>query len=118
MPSYDALPAAETVVSCRIRHQHALLFAQHVVHDGAAERDLLVAVDAGPVAYRLRLELAGFRVAEHDASAVRLNGLERQLHDPFQQRVDVEDVADRLCGFVHDAQVGEPGLEPRRTGLA
>ena len=54
------------------------------------------------------------RVHEHDAAAVGLDPLEDQLHDPLQQLVDVQRVADGQRRAVHDLQVaprpGEPGV--------
>ena len=64
-----------------------------------------------------RLELAAVRIAKHNATPVRLDGTEDQLHDPFQKLVQVENVADGLDRLVHDTQVGQGIFEPRSAGL-
>ena len=51
-------------------------------------------------------------VLEQDRPAVGADRLEDELEDLRQERVDVEDVADRLGGPVHDREVDQPVLEP------
>ena len=59
------------------------------------------------------------RIHQHDAAAVGLDPLEDQLHDPLQELIDVERVADGQRRAVHDLQIaprpGEPGVL-RRVG--
>ena len=65
----------------------------------------------------LGLQLAAVGVAQHDAAAVGLDRAEDQLHDAVEQLIEVEDVADGLDGLVHDAEVGQGGLQPRPLDL-
>ena len=67
-------------------------------------------------AHGLGDELAGL-VLEQDRTAVGPDRLEDQLEDLRQERVDVEDVADRLGGPVHDREVGQPLAEPAAGDL-
>ena len=57
---------------------------------------------------------------QHEAAAVGVDGAEDQFQDAVEQLVQVEDLADRLAGLVHDGQVGqgvlEPGGRPVRSG--
>src|SRR5207237_324400 len=92
----DALPGAEAAVLGGVGDQHALLLAEDVVRDGAAEGDAFRAGGGGAPANRLRLELVGGGVVQHDAAPVRPDRAEDQLHDPLEELVEVEDVADGL----------------------
>ena len=78
------------------------------------------ASDALAGAAHLRLQLLRLRVHEHDAAAVGLDPLEDQLHDPLQQLVDVQRVADRQGRAVHHLEIaagaGQPGIL-RHLGL-
>ena len=62
--------------------------------------------DLGPQLFRLL-------VHQHDAAPIRLDPLEDQFHDPIQQLVDVQRVADRQRRAIHDLEVaagpGQPG---------
>ena len=56
---------------------------------------------------------------KHDAAAIRLDGAENQLHDAFEKLIQIENMADGLDGLVHDAEIGQRGLEPgRAAGVA
>ena len=96
--------ASETSTPC---------FFEHVIDDRPADGEFLLAVacpcaSAGPCGF----ELAGVGIAQHEAAAVGVDGAEDQFQDAVEQFVQVEDVADRLAGLVHDGQVGQGVLEP------
>src|SRR5207249_5863205 len=93
----DALAGAEALVLGGVRDQDALLLADDVVDDGAADLQAFARRLVAAPAHRLGLQLAAVGVAEHDAAAVGLDGAEHQLQDPLEQVVEVEDVADRLA---------------------
>ena len=59
----------------------------------------------------------GLRVLEHDAAAVGVDPLEDHVHDPRQQLVDVERVADGQGRAVHDLQIAAGPGEPGRGGF-
>ena len=84
---------------------------EHVVDDRPRDRHPLVGLGRAPPADGLGDELARL-VLEQDRAPVGADRLEDQLEDLGQQRVDVEDVADRLGRPVHDRQVDQPVLEP------
>ena len=113
----DALARVEALVLGRVRHQDALLLAQHIVHDRAAQGKLLLGGQSLPPANGLRLELIAVAGPEHDAAAVGLDGAEDQVHHPFQELIEIEDVADRVDRLVHDRQVGQRALQPGGAGL-
>ena len=105
------LPPGSQRSSCRASLvKHAFVPLDHVIEDRLADGDPPVGVGALAGAADLRLEGLVQRVHEHDAAAVRLDPLEDQLHDPLEQLVDVQRVAHRQGGAVHDLEVA-----PRRA---
>ena len=123
---HDAAAGVPAVVLPGVAGQHALVPLDHVVENRLADGDPLVGADALARAADLRLKRLAGRVHQHDAAAVGLDPLEDQLHDPLQQLVDVQRVADGQRRAVHHLQVaprpGEPrvlrqlGLRGRRSG--
>ena len=69
--------------------------------------------NAAAVAPDFGHELARVDVFQHDAAAVGVDPLEDHLHDAGEQLVDVERVAHRQRGAIHDLQIaagaGQPG---------
>ena len=53
------------------------------------------------------------RVHQHDAPPVGLDPLENQFHDPLQELIDVERMADGQGGTIHDLQIAACPGEPR-----
>ena len=112
-PSARCCRRAPAVVLPGVAGQHAFVPLDHVVEDRLADRDPLVGADALARAADLRLQRFGGRVQQHDAAAVGLDPLEDQFHDPVQQLVDVQRVADGQGRAVHDLQVAAGPGQPR-----
>ena len=123
----DALHGLEALVAGHVGHENALFLAQHVIHDGPADGDLLLAIDAVAPAHRLGLKLGAIensgpwarlgrrRVAQQDAAAVGVEVAKDQFEDAFEELIEIEDVADGLRRLVH--QIGQGVLEPRSLDL-
>jgi hypothetical protein len=62
-------------------------------------------------------ELAAVGVAQHHAPVVGRDRVENEFQDAIEELIEIENVADRLSRFIHDAQAGEPRLEPLRADL-
>ena len=111
---HDAAGGIPAVVLPGVAGQHAFVPLDHVVENRLADGDFLVGADALASAADLGLQQFCRRVHQHDAAAVGLDPLEDQLHDPLQQLVDVQRVADGQRRAVHHLQVaprpGEPGV--------
>ena len=94
--------------------QHPLVPIYHVVEDRLADGDLFAGANSLPRATHLGLQPLMHRVQQHDATAVGLDPLENQLHDPAQQPVDIQGVADRQGRAIHDLQIA---ARPRQPGI-
>src|SRR5205823_1247740 len=110
--AHNTLPGIEALVAAGIGYQDALLLSKDILDDGAAQGDLLLRANALAPAHGFRFELARVPIAKHDATSIRLDGADDQLHDPLEKLVQVKNVADGLDGPVHDAQAGQSVLEP------
>ena len=62
-------------------------------------------------------ELARVEVLQHDAAAVGIDPFEDHLHDPGQQLIDIERVAHRQRGAIHDLQIAAGAGQPGRRRL-
>ena len=90
------------------------LLLEDVIDDGLAEGELLLVILLLAPAQGLGRQLAGVGIDQHDAAAVGADRAENQFQNAVEQFVEVEDLADRLAGLVHDGQVGQGVLEPGR----
>ena len=111
------MPGVETLVLAGVGEQHALLFAEDVIDDGAAYVDAILVASAAAPADSFWLQLPAAVVAQHDAAAVGLDGAKHEFENALQEIVQIEDVADRLAGLVHDRQVGQGGPQPNGLHL-
>lgn len=76
-----------------------------VVRVAGAVFGAAVAADAGFERLRLRIQ-------EQEAAAIGVNPLKDQVHDPPQKLVDVQRMADRQGGAVHDLEIAAGAGEP------
>ena len=109
----DAGRRVPAVVLAGVAGEHAFVPLQHVIEDRLADGDLLVGGHALAGAAHLGLELLGLRIDEHDAAAVGLDPFENQFHDPLQQLIDVQRVADGQGRAVHHLEIAADAGQPR-----
>ncbi len=107
----DRLSRAEPRVGRGVGGDDALTLAEHVIDDRPRDLQPLVGLGGPSPADGLGDELAGL-VAEQDHAAVGADRVENELQNLREQRIDLDDAADRLRRTVHDGQAGEPLLEP------
>ena len=107
----DRLRGAEPLVGRGVGGDDPLPLLEDVVDDRPRDRHPLVGVGRPAPADGLGDELAVV-VLQQDRAPVGADRLEDELEDLGQERVDVEDVADRLGRLVHDREVDQPVLEP------
>ena len=112
----DRLRRAESLVARGVGGDDALALLQDVVDDRLRDGHPLVGLGRLAPSHRLGDELAGL-VLEQDRAAVGADRLEDQLEDLGREGVDVQDVADRLGGAVHDRQGHQPLAEPAGGGV-
>ena len=123
----DALHGLKALVARHVGHEKPLFLAQYIIHEGAADGDFFLAVDAMPPAQRLGLKLGAIqhgrsgrclahrRLAQHDAAAVGVEVAKGHLQDALEELIEIEDLADGLRRLIH--QIGQGVFQPRSLDL-
>ena len=112
----DRLRGAEPLVRRRVGGDHPLPLLEHVIDDRSRDGHPLVGVGGIAPADGLGHEVAAL-VLQQDGASVGPDRLEDELENLGQERVDLEDMADRLGGPVHDREADQPLAEPSRRAL-
>ena len=101
----DALAAAEPIVGCRVGNENPLAFAHDVFDDGTADAEgFRNAAITCP--HRLRHRHARLGIDDHETTLIGVGRMQDQAHDPFEQFIDIEDVANCVRSFVHHRKIG------------